>query len=63
MWDNQLRANQKAAVALGDSVHRLYDNQEQLLRDCDTIEAYQVSQIADLPFARFTSDIYHCHLH
>ena len=53
MWDNQLRANQKAAVALGDSVHRLYDNQEQLLRDCDTIEAYQVSQIA-APLAFFT---------
>ena len=44
LWDNQLRLNQRAAEALGDSVHRLYDNQEQLLRDCDTIEAYQVRQ-------------------
>ena len=42
LWDNQLRMNHKAAVELSDSVHRLYHNQQQLLKDCDKIEAYQV---------------------
>jgi hypothetical protein len=32
VWDNQLRENQKAAISLADTVHRLYENQEQLRR-------------------------------
>jgi len=43
-----LRANQGRASALADSVHRLYERQEQLRRACDDIEAYQEDLEADL---------------
>ena len=38
----------QATATLADSVHRLYENQEHLRRDCETIDAYQEDLEADL---------------